>query len=261
MLFNKKIRIVLFATLFSLIFAVTEAKADLIIRATVFNSAGTQIDQEELTVLRSDPPPANSDITFSSNSLTNFVVVVATNIATTGDGSTEHSHTINVNYSGSTGSDSSKLVLEFIGVDYVSPTSPPQAFITSNASPSTSGLKADTVTMESGVSNTNAGLPGTVGDLSGFLGTTLGEGTMGNASSVLTPNPSIGDPFDISNQFSFYQVFTFDDFQSTGGGSISAGSTVTNLPVPPTLALLFAASPALAAGIWRKRRKAKAQLS
>ncbi len=255
----------LLLTVAAFVFFVGSANADLTIRITSFNADDTIADQEMKTVGRTAPPGSFSaigyDTTLGDPAIDFFDITIASNIAVTGSGQTDHSHTINITYTGGTGASSNRLVIEFIGTDYVIPLSPPDAFITSNASPSTSGLRADTVTMVSGVSTSNAGLPGTVGDTSGLGGLTSGTGTMGTASSVLVPNPVTGALFPIGGPaFSFYQAFTFDDFvNSSVSGSLSAGSTVTNVPVPPTFFMLLAASPALAAGVWRKLRRNRQQ--
>ncbi len=239
--------------------APNSARADLIIRLTSLNnSGGTQLDQQSSTLVLSDPMPSMSSQVFSSPLLGGFSIVITSNISNTGNGTTAHSHNINFTYTGPTGIGSSnQLVVEFLGTNYDTPVSPPLAFITSNASPSTSGLVANYVNMVSGASVTNAGLPGTAGDTTGLLGLTSGTGTMGSASSILSPNPVTGATFSqTGSRFSFYQAFTFNDFTTTGSGSLSAGSTVTNVPAPPSLVMALSAMPILGMGRRLFRRKA-----
>ena len=55
---------------------------------------------------------------------------------------------------------------------------------------------------------------------------TTGMGSMGSASSVLTPNPANrGATFAIAYLFTFYQAYTFGGFTSTKlAGSFTAGT-------------------------------------
>jgi hypothetical protein len=237
-----------------------EARADLKIRASSFDSGGILQTSDTRTVLRSDPPPSLSSINETFTTLDDFSLVITVNTAQTNTGITSHALLINLTYTGGTGTNSSSLVVEFIGLDYINPSaSPPAAFVFSDASPSTSGLIANSVTMVSGVFTGNDDLPGTIGDTSGLSGATSQSGTMGAAASVLTPNPALGNPFDLTGQFSFYQVLSFGAFQNTNfTGNISAGTNVSAIPEPGTMAMAAMAMPLLAIGFWRRRRQAQA---
>jgi hypothetical protein len=72
----------------------------------------------------------------------------------------------------------------------------------------------------------------------------------------LTPNPVTGAGFNQSgSRFSFYQAYTFNDFTTTGAGSLSSGSSinVSAVPAPAGLILALTGLPAVA---WIRRRKA-----
>jgi hypothetical protein len=234
------------------------ARADLFIRVSSFTAGGTLLDQQTDSVVLSNPMPAasNQSHTFVLNG--GFILGIGTsNFSTVATGSTSHSETMNLTYFGTTGAGlSSRLIVEFLGTNYGTPVSPPNASITSNGSPSTAGLSANSVTMQSGVSVANALLPGTAGSTAGLLGLTSSTGSMGSASSVLTPNPVTGAGFNQSgSRFSFYQAYTFTDFTTTGAGSLSAGTSinVSAVPAPAGLILALTGLPAVA---WIRRRKA-----
>jgi len=196
-------------------------------------------------------------LTFNS-SVGNFSITLVTNIATTGPGFTAASQTLNITYNGPTGPTSDRLIVEVLGNMFTNPTAPAVSVITSNGSPSTSGLAATNVTMTSGVIAGNVLALGAAGTtLGGQLGTSTGTGSMGNASSVLTPNPITGASFAIVNPFSFYQTYTISGFANSGlAGSLSAGSTVSSVPAPAGLVLALAGLPVLGAAGWMRRRKA-----
>jgi len=231
----------------------SESRADLFIRVTAFDSLGNQIGQDTASVSLSNPPPTVSSISRTST-LTDFDIVLTNNVALTSGGTTKHTETVNITYTGGTGSSSDKLVVEFLGTNYLHPPTG-QAIVTANGSPSTAGLAANSVTYASGVSNSNAGLPGTVGSTAGLAGTLTLSGSIGSASSVLLPNPGAGPVFSISNPFSFYQVATLSGFSVTGDiGNLSLASTVTAVPEPSTMALAALAAPALLLTLRRRRR-------
>jgi hypothetical protein len=235
------------------------------IRVTAFDSGGTIIGASSTSAVFgpfATPPgvgPAVHAATVGS-----FNVVLANNISNEnflGSGFTSHTLTANITYGGAVfdtvaGTDSEKLVVEFIGIGYGTPPAG-DVFVVSNASPSEGTLSADSVVFVSGVSNANAGLPGIVGDTSGLVAAsiTTQTGTMGPASTILTPNPDVSDTFAIANPFSFYQSMTFDNFTSTGNGAQSAGSVV-GVPAPAGLVLALAGLPVLGGYGWLRRRKA-----
>jgi len=234
------------------------AHADLIIRVTSLDSSGGFIDSQfDLKPLSDPMPPASGQGAVFTGLGGGFNITIATNISVSANGTTSQSMTVNLSYTGPTGAGTSnQLVVEFLGTNYITPVSPPLAYITSNASPSSGTLQADSVTMVSGVSVTNAGLPGTAGDTSGLMGLTTGTGVMTSAATILTPNPVVGAGFNQSgSKFSFYQAITFKDFTTTGGGDISAGSFVTTVPAPAGLILMLTGVPALAVPAWLRRRK------
>jgi len=232
-----------------------QANADFIIRATdLLSGGGVNASVTQTGVSAAD---GSGSLVFNS-AVGNFSITLVTNIATTGPGFTSASTTINITYNGPIGANSDKLIIEVLGNKFVNPTTPAPAQITSNASPSTSGLNASSVTMTSGVIAGNVVALGAAGTtLGGQLGTTTGTGSMGSASSVLTPNPVTGATFNIVNPFSFYQTYTITGFvNSSQAGSLSAGSTVSAVPEPSGIVLALAALPLLGVGGWLRRRKA-----
>ncbi len=232
-----------------------QARADFIIRATDLDSTNAVV--ADVTTTGLSAANGSGSLVFA-NAVGNFTITLVTNIATTGTGFTAASQTVNITYTGPTGASSDTLIIEVLGNDFSNPTSPPNASITSNASPSTDGLEVSSVTMTSGVLSgtvTALGAAGTT--LGGQFGETTGTGTMGAASSVLMPNPVTGASFPIpSSPFSFYQTYTFSGFNSTNeAGSLSAGSTVSS-PAPAALVLAAAGLPMLGGYGWLRRRKA-----
>jgi len=241
-------------------FATTQAHATLYIRTTEYDSTGTQIGQH-VTAPVAFVPPTGSIL--DSFSLGAFTISVVNNLVTSTDGTTHHSEVINMHYAGGTGGSSERLVVEFLGSSYVSPpSSPPNAFVTSNASPSTSGLAASSVAMYSGVTSltslgagavTFATVSANVDSPASSL--TTGIGSMGSSSSVLLPNPANSPGFSLTAPFNFYQALTFSGFTNSGlDGSISAGSSISNTPEPSSIALAAAGLPILGL-VWARRRR------
>jgi len=231
----------------------SQARADFIIRVTDVNSGGSV--NATTTVTGFSAPNGSGALVFNS-AVGNFTITLVTNIATTGPGFTAASQTINITYNGGTGTSSQKLIIEVLGNMFSNPTSPSPSQITSNASPSTAGLGATSVVMTSGVIAGNVLALGAAGTtLGGQLGTTTGTGTMGNASSVLNPNPAVGSLFNIVNPFTFYQTYTLMGFTNTAmAGSLSAGTQISSVPAPAGLVLALTGLP-VGAGAWLRRRK------
>jgi hypothetical protein len=230
------------------------AHADLSIRVTDM-SGGAPIASRTVTVPSN---PDGSGTAVFTGAVGNFTVNLHTDNTTTGPGFTAASETLNFTYGGRAQGQAAgdTLVVEFLGTGLTNPTVPAQAFITSNGSPSTSGLMASSVTFSSTVIAGNATLGSTI--LTG-QGTTTETGSLGGASSVLVPNPSTGPIFSISNPFSFYQDFIIGGFTNTGSGSISAGSTVNAVtPEPATVALALPALPVIGIRAYRRRRRSRA---
>ncbi len=197
------------------------------IRATEFDSLKNVVASSTQTSPNGPGSAFNAIFT-----LPDFSITIVGNNSNIGSTYAAHSTTINMLYTGPTGANSDSILIEVLGDSYVTPSAGP-AQITSNASPSTSGLQASTVTMTSGVLNGDVALSGTPGTtLNGQLGQTLGAGSVGTASSVLLPNPTVsGSVFTLANPFTFYQTYTFGGFNTTGlAGSMSAGSEVDAVP-------------------------------
>ena len=93
--------------------------------------------------------------------------------------------------------------------------------------------------MTSGVLNGTVPLSSTPGTtLSGQMGMTTATGSMGGASSVLTPNPATGATFTIGSPFTFYQTYTYGGFATTNqAGSMTAGTSVTAQAAPPPITI------------------------
>ncbi len=197
------------------------------IRATEFDSLKNVVASSTQTSPSGPGSAFNAIFT-----LPDFSITIVGNNSNIGSTYAAHSTTINMLYTGPTGANSDSILIEVLGDSYVTPSAGP-AQITSNASPSTSGLQASTVTMTSGVLNGDVALSGTPGTtLNGQLGQTMGAGSIGSASSVLSPNPTVsGSVFTLANPFTFYQTYTFGGFNTTGqAGSMSAGSEVDAVP-------------------------------
>jgi len=238
----------------AIIGASTPAHADFTVRVTDVNSSTgtTSTTQTQAT--------ANGAGVFNGTFLNvgNFSVTLVTDIATTGPGFAKASETLNISYNGPTpGGSTDKLIIEILDTNFTNPTVPNLAVVTSNASPSTTDLAATNVTMTSGVLANNATLGAAGTTLGGLLGGTTGTGTMGTASSVLSPNPVSGAQFAIFNPFAFYQSFTIAGITNTSAatGSISAGSIVSAVPEPGGVALALTGLSAMAGAGWVRRRK------
>jgi hypothetical protein len=232
--------------------ASSQTRADFTIRATEVSSGGV-VEKSDLQTKTSNPA---GFFNYSSTILPDFTVTLVTHITTTGAGFSSASTTININYTGPTGANSDKLIIEVLSNNFSNPTAPATSVITSNGSPSTSGLLANSLVMTSGVVANGATLGAAGTTLGGQLGMTTGTGSIGSASSLLSPNPVTGATFSIANPFSFYQTYTFSGFGNSGqAGSLSAGSTVAAVPAPAGLVLALAGLPVFGLG-WLRRRKA-----
>jgi len=236
--------------------APTRVHAAFTIRATDLTSGN--VVNASVTQSGASAGDGSGSLVFNST-VGNFSITLVTNIATTGPGFTSASQTINITYNGPTGVNSDKLIIEVLGTQFTNPTAPALSIITSNGSPSTSGLQASSVIMTSGVIAGNVAALGAAGTtLGGQLGMTTGTGSMGTASSILTPNPVSGAQFAIVNPFSFYQTYTFNGFADNGAGSLSAGSSVSSVPAPAGLVLVLAGLPVFGIYGWRRRKAALA---
>lgn len=225
-------------------------QADFTVRVTDVNSvSGTSTSTQTLVA-----PTGAGNFVGLFNNVGNFTVNIVTAIANTGPGFSSASETLNITRGSGNGTDT--LIVEILDNNFSNPTAPSVSFISSNGSPSTAGLIATSVIMTSGVLANGAtlGLAGTT--LGGQLGETIGAGTMGSGSSVLTPNPVTGASFPIFNQFSFYQTYSISGFNNDKGstGSLSAGSSVTATPEPGTVAMALTALPLLGLAYARRRR-------
>jgi len=233
--------------------AVTDARADLFLRITVFNSANVAIGTNTFTVAMN---PQTGFGTINGGLIAGGFNVTANSGLNSLQGGTmiQHTHTINFNYSGPTGAGSERLVVEMMGTNYNAPLGP--VAFTSNGSPSQSGGATSLVAMSSGASLSNAGLPGTPGSLAGLAAgsITSGTGTLGSASSVLVPNPSNNGPVTMGpGLYSFYQVFTFSSFGSTGLGSMSGAASLSSVPEPTTMVGAFVGLACIGVARWRRR--------
>jgi len=233
------------------------------IRVTSVNGAGTVVGT---TTFNGTQNADGSGVTLgSSSSLPGFSLTIVNDIGTSGPNFVSSSFTLNVTYTGTVtaagppATTSNKLIVEVLASNLSAPPVGATSFITSNGSPSTSGLRANSVVMTSGVISGNAvfGAAGTT--LGGQLGATLGTGTMGNGivSSVLNPNPANGVTFAIpSDPFTFYQTYTLSGFTNRNQtGSLSAGSTLSATPAPAGLVLALAGMPVFGLGAYIRRRR------
>jgi len=233
------------------------AQASFQLRATSYDASGNLVSSQ---IQNSGGGPGSAQV--ASFSLSDFSVTIVTNISNTGPGFSSHSSTVNLTYNGPAGATSHTLLVEVLGDSYTNPTAGTLSVISSNGSPSTSGLLANNVQMTSGVINGNVALGANATlattPLGSQLGMTTGVGTMGSASSVLVPNPASGSPFAIANPFTFYQTYTFGLFQTSGqSGSLTAGSTVVATPAPAGLVLALSGLPVLGGAGWLRRRTAR----
>jgi len=231
------------------------------IRATEYTGTGSGAPENSTaTATSSGPSPL---FTSANLSLADFSINIVTSILTSGTGMlTGTSTTINMTWNGT--NPGNTVLVEVLATMLAIPPGGPAA-ITSNASPSTSGLAAASVTMTSGVMAGTSSLnpePGTAlgaTPLAGQLGMTTGTGSMGSASSVLVPNPATnGGVFMVpTGGYSFYQTFNLNTFSMNGGpaGSLSSGSQVVPVPAPAGLVLLVSGLPALGGFQWLRRRK------
>jgi hypothetical protein len=237
--------------------ASTPARADFILRTTDVLSGGA-VNGSITTGLAASNPDGSGSVTLSGV-VGNFSISIVTHISTVGPGAqVASSDTINITYNGPTGASSDKLIIEVLANKFTNIALGSSSTITSNGSPSTSGLAATSVVMTSGVIAGNVVALGAAGTtLDSQLGMTTGTGTMGSASSVLNPNPVSDGAFGAPNPFSFYQTYTFMGFtNSAQAGSLSAGSTVSAVPEPGGIALALAGLSAMAGGGLLRRRKA-----
>jgi len=251
---------VLLASVTALAVAAADARADLTVRVSSFDSSNNLTASTSFTTVGNPPYSGASAGNGSAFSVDAFSFgiggVSLTATSPTGTGTTSHSMTINIsNYTGPTGASSNKLLVEFLGTGYTLPAGSSQ--VTANGSPSTSGLAATTVTLVSSVSTTNAGLSATptfpATTPTGAAGTASASGSMGGASSVLTPNPTNGAIFS-HGTYSFYQAISFSGFTNNNqSGSLSAGSAVVAVPEPMTLISAFVGLSSL--GMYRLRRR------
>ena len=235
----------------------TRAQANFIIRATDVTSGGAV--NASVTDTGLSAADGSGALVFN-HTVGNFSITLVTDIAITGPGFTSVSETLNITYNGPTAASSDKLIVEILGNMFTNPDSPALSSITSNGSPSTSGLLASSTVMTSGVISGNVVALGAAGTtLGGQMGMTTATGTMGSASSVLTPNPVTGATFNIFNPFSFYQTYTLSGFSNSGqAGSFSAGSTVSAVPAPAGLVMVLTGLTVLGVGGWRRRRATRA---
>jgi len=246
--------------------APAQARAAFQIRVTEVDSTNHVIGTSLTSGVQAN---GNGTLQIFNTATTDFSIVATSNIVTTGGFTTSHSETMNITYTGATvGATGPKLLIEFIGDAYGAPPTS-TALIINNASPSTSGLVVNSVVQSSSVVNGNqvgsgiAAAP-SVGSAytgyftSGLLGTTTSSGMVGSSTSgVLMPNPGVGPAFGLTTPFTFYQVYTYSNFGTTGEASaLSAGSSVTNTPAPVGLVLALTGLPALGAFGWMRRRKA-----
>src|SRR5262249_10983813 len=130
----------------------SSAQAAFIIRATDVNSSNTVVASVQVT--GASNADGSGSIMFNQT-VGNFSITLVTDIASTGPNFTSASQTVNIEYNGLTGANSDRLIIEILGNNFANPTSGAPSVITSNASPSTSGLLASNVTMTSGVLSGN----------------------------------------------------------------------------------------------------------
>jgi len=239
------------------------ANFEFIIRATEYGPGGGSMVATETATsgvfVGSNPGAVLGSLSASFDA---YTIAATTNIGSTGPGFSSASTTINVGYTGTSGD---SLLIEVLAWNLPNPTVGTQAVITSNGSPSTTGLAASVI-MQSGVLATSTNAFGsntgtiatTIANMGSQLGQTTGSGSMGGASSILVPNPVTGAVFAIpgagSVPYSFYQSYQFTGPTNNGTGSLSAGSTVLATPAPAGLLLVLTGLPAL--GIrWLRRHK------
>lgn len=208
----------------------TDARADLFIRASA-TGAATQTFNGPVF----DPQPGLSSQTQAFN-IGNFSLVVATNVSTSTSGSTSQDLNVTVSYAGPTGVGSDMLTIEFLGTNYVLP--PGGSFVVNGSSGASNGgnLLANSVVLTSGVSLTNAGLPGTVGSTAGLTGVTSNTGGMTPAASTFIPTQATSAPYTLSNKYSFYQVLNFSGFTTNGTAGVTANAVISAVvPEPATI--------------------------
>lgn len=245
----------------------SNADAGLFVRVTSYDAGNIILDQEGASIADPTPDPA-ANINFSTFSLQGFSLVVSNNAATTGGDETNHGLTINITKN-TTGADALavRLVVEFLGDFYVEPGAG-VAVNTLSGTVTSQNLNIGSISVDSGVSNSNAALPGTVGDTTGLAGLVSVSGSiLAPGAASLVPNTDTSPIYAISNPFSSYQVFDLSGFTPTSGtsGSATLGATArvigpgnADFPTPePASMVAWAAFAGLGAafGYRRNRRK------
>ncbi|MFO0810233.1 MAG: PEP-CTERM sorting domain-containing protein [Gemmataceae bacterium] len=219
------------------IFCASNARADLQVRITVFDSGGASLGTNTGT-LAGNPQGAGSIST--SLAAGGFVVVAATGLSSGSGGILQQSTTVNYNYTGPTGATSNRLVIEFVGTNYNAPVGGVLTSSDGSLSSGTATTPANAVTMVSGISTTNqtlAVIGATPGVPTGLAASSVtnGSGTVTGVASLLTPNPSTNGPTTTAALYSFYQAANFASFSGTGTGGGVFTSTLTPVPEPATI--------------------------
>jgi len=245
--------------------APTQARADFIVRVTDLNSATGLVTAFDTSAILTSSGDGSGGFVVGLSAGA-FTLNIVTDTATTGPGFTSANEQINTMYTSAAGNGNDELIVEILADEFMNPTAPTPSFISSNGSPSTTGLNASSVIMTSGVLAGNVialngiALGDTYSTLGNQLGETTGTGSIGSASSVLNPNPVSGAAFNIVNPFSFYQTYTINGFTNSGtaSGSLSAGSTVSPVPEPSSVLLILSSLPVFGGVTWLRRKAVNA---